>query len=431
MTGERLPGRIDTLTEEQEIMLKYTWHRLLSIFVQEARPTTGTAPEVEDTSKKSKWGFRSAGKESGSKDVFLGATQDVAWLTLPLEDAIPLIPGEDLATTFWNMVMADNADAVVLRFLRARKWNEDAALAMLLNCLRWRLVSRVDDITSLGEHGVRDALEKLKPGMGDSFIENLFSNKAVIGGPDKNGRPICYINVRFHYKEEQELEVLKILCIYFMESSRMIVHQPFETSCLVFNMEGFTLANMDFDFVRFLLQCFEAYYPETLGQALIHKAPWVFSTVWSVITAMLDPVVASKIVFTKNIDQLGEFIDSSVLPTFITGEGNIQRNAIIPQLPSPGKLPKDLLNTQAYKDYRNVCEQYCYLTFFWSLSSFPARDARRKAHALYVRRHAIRAEPILRGRTHFHDAGLADVVKERLILKYFGHVEETDITDKV
>lgn len=33
----------------------------------------------------------------------------------------------------------------------------------------------------------------------------------------------------------------------------------------------------DFDFIKFLITCFEAYYPESLGVCLIHRAPWVFS----------------------------------------------------------------------------------------------------------------------------------------------------------
>ena len=29
--------------------------------------------------------------------------------------------------------------------------------------------------------------------------------------------------------------------------------------------------------MKFILKCFEANYPESLGILLIHKAPWVFS----------------------------------------------------------------------------------------------------------------------------------------------------------
>lgn len=63
----------------------------------------------------------------------------------------------------------------------------------------------------------------------------------------------CYsfINVRFHGKEDQPLEVIKLLTMYVMETSRVVVHQPVEAACIVFNMEGFTLKNM-VSFVIFL-----------------------------------------------------------------------------------------------------------------------------------------------------------------------------------
>lgn len=33
--------------------------------------------------------------------------------------------------------------------------------------------------------------------------------------------------------------------------------------------------------MKFILKCFEANYPESLGIMLIHNAPWVFSGEWS------------------------------------------------------------------------------------------------------------------------------------------------------
>lgn len=41
-------------------------------------------------------------------------------------------------------------------------------------------------------------------------------------------------------------------------------------------MTGFTLANMDYHPVKFMIQCFEANYPESLGVVLVHNAPWLF-----------------------------------------------------------------------------------------------------------------------------------------------------------
>lgn len=45
---------------------------------------------------------------------------------------------------------------------------------------------------------------------------------------------------------------------------------------IVFDMTGFSMANMDYTPVKFMIKCFEANYPESLGTVLINNAPWVF-----------------------------------------------------------------------------------------------------------------------------------------------------------
>jgi hypothetical protein len=73
-------------------------------------------------------------------------------------------------------------------------------------------------------------------------------------------------------------------------------------------MTDFGLKNMDYAPVQFMIKCFEANYPESLGVVLVHKAPWVFQGIWRVIKGWLDPVVASKINFTNNLNDVSEFI---------------------------------------------------------------------------------------------------------------------------
>ena len=55
-------------------------------------------------------------------------------------------------------------------------------------------------------------------------------------------------------------------------------------------MSNFSLSNMDYTPVRFMIKCFEANYPESLGVVLVHKAPWIFQGIWKVIKGWLDPV---------------------------------------------------------------------------------------------------------------------------------------------
>lgn len=188
-TTEPLPGHVGNLTAKETDMLKQMWTRLFELFKQKGTEWKPT-PKVEEAPAKKGWFSKKEPSADTNTDVFIGSKTDPQWMTLPLEKALALIPGADLRGTFWNMIATDNPDAVVLRFLRARKWDLDAAYNMLTNCLRWRLSMRIDDIVALGENGLRDELNTLKPEMGDSFITQLNSGKAYLGGPDKVGRGI-------------------------------------------------------------------------------------------------------------------------------------------------------------------------------------------------------------------------------------------------
>ncbi|KAI8367660.1 CRAL-TRIO domain-containing protein [Radiomyces spectabilis] len=443
-TSEKQPGHVGHLTAKETDMLKALWKRLFELFKQvgtEYKPAEKNEPAKEAPKETKKGGFfgfggkKEAKEDAKTNDVFIGTTADPSWLTLPLEKAIPLIPGTDLQTTFWNMVCTDNPDAVVLRFLRARKWDLDAAYNMLINTLRWRIVMRVDDIVALGETGMHDELERLKPGMGKSFVEQLHSGKAFLGGPDKAGRGICFINVSLHHKEDQAPEVIKLLTMFVMETSRIVVHQPIEAACIVFNMDGFTLSNMDFDFVKFLVTCFEAYYPETLGCCLIHKAPWVFSTVWNLITPLLDPVVASKIHFTKNVDELTKYVDMASLPGNISGEKGkktLDEQKVDP--PKAGTLVKP--NTPAIQDYHDMIKEFQYETAEWANSKTPEDakdDGSRLELAKQYRMMRIKSERDLRGPSSYETKGLATITDEHRLIIDFGNSNWTplDITESV
>lgn len=44
---------------------------------------------------------------------------------------------------------------------------------------------------------------------------------------------------------------------------------------------------------------------------MVHKAPWIFQSIWSIIRGWLDPVVASKIHFTKSVEDMEAYIPRS------------------------------------------------------------------------------------------------------------------------
>lgn len=175
---------------------------------------------------------------------------------------------------FWSFVLADHPDAAILRFLRARKWDVEKAMVMLVSALNWRGEHHIDDdVVYKGESVAH--LEK--PSVDEeAFIMQYRSGKSYVRGTDKENRPVYVIRVRLHDPKKQTPEAMEAFVLHGIESIKTMLTFPKDKACLIFDMTNFGLKNMDFHVVKFLVQVFEARYPETLGVVLIHKAPFVF-----------------------------------------------------------------------------------------------------------------------------------------------------------
>ncbi|KAI1422826.1 CRAL-TRIO domain-containing protein [Xylaria sp. FL1777] len=126
---------------------------------------------------------------------------------------------------------------------------------------------------------------------------------------DRRGRPVGYVHVALHKPGAQSPETLEKLVVQTIETARCLFTTPRnESFCVVFDLTGFSLSNMEWQPVRFIIRAFEANYPECLGALLIHNAPWLFSGVWKIIRGLLDPVVAAKVDFTRNVEDLEKYI---------------------------------------------------------------------------------------------------------------------------
>lgn len=182
-----------------------------------------------------------------------------------------------------------------------------------------------------------------------------------------------------------------------------------------------------------MVTCFEAYYPETLGQLFIHRAPWVFSTVWTLIQPLLDPVVATKIKFTKDYADINQYIDKSALPGNITGEkGKTTMDEAIKIDPvAPGTLATP--TTQAYKEYKEAIKEYEGETADWAKQKTTEDAPARHELALQYRLARIRAENDIRGPTGYQAKGLIKVTDDHRVILNFGSDGwvPLDITDMV
>ena len=199
----------------------------------------------------------------------------------------------------------DHPDLIVLRYLRARKWNVELALKQLFETLQWRSQWGMEELLKNGEMNINQ--------------EEIQSGKTSFIGYDRMNRPINYVPVRYHFKGQFPIQSTEKLTVLTMEIGRKLLHEPIESVTVLFDLTDFSLKNMDYQHVRFLIHLLEHYYPESLGLGLIVNAPWIFNSCWYMIKSWLDPVVQQKIHFIKNLDELNEFIDPKLLPKHLNG----------------------------------------------------------------------------------------------------------------
>lgn len=151
------------------------------------------------------------------------------------QQALVELQPEEIRTAFWNMVKQDHPDALLLRFLRARKWDVKKALIMMISTMRWRLqdVHVDDDIMANGEAQAlkqassADLAQKKK---GEEFLKQMRMGKSFLHGVDKFGRPICVVRVRLHRAADQEADTLERFTVYTIETARLLLAPPVETA---------------------------------------------------------------------------------------------------------------------------------------------------------------------------------------------------------
>ncbi|EOD48177.1 CRAL-TRIO domain-containing protein [Neofusicoccum parvum] len=451
-TVQMPPGRPGNLTAEQEVKLRELWLALAKItgidFDELAgsdgssvtNGTNGTetpassiaeSDSTKGDKKKSKrlhmFKRKDKGAEKG-KDAAATTTSaagEVDVSSLSLEDdkhgmnkafqaALAETTPEELRASLWTMVKHDHPDALLLRFLRARKWDVQAALIMLISALRWRATDMHvdDDIVRLGEGGALEQSKSSDPAVkkeGDDFLQQLRMGKSFVHGIDKEGRPMCYVRVRLHKPGEQSEQSLERFTVYLIETARMMLSPPVDTAMLIFDMSNFTLANMDYTPVKFMIKCFEANYPESLGGVMVYKAPWVFQGIWSIIRGWLDPVVASKVHFVKNADELAEFVPRTNIPQEMGGEEDWTYSYVEPKEDEnapmkDGAAARDEL--QAARD--DIVRRYEEATAAWVKGTAEDVEACKKERAQLadaLKDNYWKLDPYLRARTLYDRTG--------------------------
>lgn len=447
------PGRPGTLTPEQEVKLRELWVVTMKVFgvyeplstepngseTLSTAPTT-KIPAAENVGKREKKKSRlhvfkrnkaDKGAESDPSPPSGTATpSDMSALSIADEDdkhgqakvfkaALANTAPEDLRQAFWSMVKHDHPDGLLLRFLRARKWDVEKALVMMISTMHWRLEDMhvEDDIVLKGEMAALNDSKSDDPKMkkeGEDFLAQMRMGKSFLHGLDKDGRPMCIVRARLHKQGEQSEKSLERFTVHTIETARMLLRPPVDTATIVFDMTGFSMANMDYTPVKFMIKCFEANYPESLGTVLVYKAPWIFNAIWSIIRGWLDPVVAGKVHFAKTIDELTKFVPSSQIPVDLDGEEKWEYTYVEPEEGENEKLKETAKRDEIQATRTGLVRRYEATVLDWihageaatADTSLEERRRERDTIAEELRANYWTLDPYVRARTLYDRMGL-------------------------
>ncbi|KAF8489345.1 CRAL-TRIO domain-containing protein [Russula emetica] len=215
-------------------------------------------------------------------------------LTVPQQHALDKIRKE-LQEEEGVFVPERMDDALLLRFLRARKFDVPKAKAMLLSAEQWRKDEKVEELARTFEFTEKKEVDKYYP----QYYHKI----------DKDGRPVYIEQLgKLDFKAlyavtTQERLLHRLISEYErslanrMPASSRAVGHPVETFCTILDLQGVTLSNFYRvkDYVMAAARIGQDRYPEIMGKFYIINSPWAFSAVWSMIKGWLDEVTVNKI----------------------------------------------------------------------------------------------------------------------------------------
>ncbi|CAG8358964.1 unnamed protein product [Penicillium salamii] len=404
------PGFLGNLNKDQEAKLQKLWAVLLK-----AGETTlsnePSGPSVEQNASPT---------QPQRRQSLLGRTQSNVSETIPIantpyqqnimkylgelgagapeskaiQKALSEITPTELRTGVLDTLKHDHPDAMMLRFLRARKWDVPKAFAMMMDAIVWRVKEMHvdDDVMAKGElHALKQTQNKSSTSdqkAGQDFLSQMRMGKSYVHGVDRVGRPIVVVRVRLHKPGAQTEESLERYIVHVIESVRLTLASPVETAAVLFDMTGFGLSNMEYPPVKFILKCFEANYPESLGIMLIHNAPWVFSGIWRLIRGWMDPEIAAKVQFTNSVSDLEKFIPRDQIVKEMGGAEDWSYQYIEPT-ESENSTMEDTTTRDALKAERSsIGDEFLGATSSW-IDATKSKDASKIQSAVSERDYLV------------------------------------------
>ncbi|KAB8226154.1 CRAL-TRIO domain-containing protein [Aspergillus novoparasiticus] len=419
-------GYVGNLTQDQEEKLLQLWR----IFLRSCDPElyrTATGQSGQTTSTTSPKQRRRLFSLSWSEDTSkandsppvpskllseLEAMKINAQEVKLIQQVLTKLKPDERRSAFFAMMKQDHPDTFLLRYLRAEKWNVPKGFVKFASALEWwskqqqveAEVIRKGELHALQQSQSSTSSNDKKDGEG--FMAQLRMGKGFFHGSDKSGRPICVVRARTHKPGAQTEKALNSYILWNIEVMRLLLVPPVETMTLIFDLTNFALSNMEYAPVKFIIECFQENYPESLGYMLFYNAPWFFSGIWKVIRGWLDPVVAAKVHFVNSVEDLEQFIDRSQIVKELGGDEDWTYKYVEPQEDENAQLQDTTTRDSLMAQHQQIGEELFEATSMWlsakdkgNMGDASQQKDRRADIAMRLRENYWKLDPYVRSRT--------------------------------
>jgi len=206
------------------------------------------------------------------------------------------------------------------RWVRANDGDVDAASKAMMNYVNW--------YTQKPQYGQSEGVQAVAQGKGAELMPNeIAAQKAFLISEvkDPDGRPVVMIQVRKHDKKDEnyDLDELTLFCVYIIESAIAALTPPVESLCVIFDLSGIGLVNVDMRAVKRIIYLLTNMYPERLAHCYVLNAPRFFSVSWAVISVMLKETTKKKVMFVNRQELLDVFPENSVLTSLLEAADSV------------------------------------------------------------------------------------------------------------
>jgi hypothetical protein len=204
-----------------------------------------------------------------------------------------------------------------LWFLFARKWNKESALERLKNFFPWR--------KELGVINFQTVEKEFK--LGKYLILHKSDGSIAF---DKQGRVIIWFRPRFHNIRESDPQDILKLIIFLTEYA--LKKKAVQANGLVMFVvpRGSGLSNFDPRIPRLVGPALTNRMPIRVGAAYPFEPGWIFKIIFAVISQVMKSKFIQRVRPIRDIDELREVFDDSIIPTEIGGSNSWDINDWLP-----------------------------------------------------------------------------------------------------